>query len=239
MVTSIAKKNNYQFNKGVRSVEFAPPKKLVRMRYCSYVAINPVAGQMTSYVFRANSVYDPDLTGVGHQPSYYDQCAALYDHYHVKESHLKATFFNNIAAANYAVVVAAKVDDDGTISTDMTSLLEDDDVVYQVLRLSATEETKSLTIDFNSDSFFGKEVSDETAPFGQNPEEVAYFNLAVGAADQSSDPATVSAVVVIDYIVECSERKDLIASNRAVTRTQHPTPRGQQAPPRPNGGPRA
>lgn len=47
-------------------------------------------------VFRPNSMFDPDLTNVGHQPLYRDQIAAIYQNYRV----LKATFHWSVSTSN-------------------------------------------------------------------------------------------------------------------------------------------
>lgn len=47
--------------------------------------ITGAAGIVTSQQsYNLNSLYDPDKTGVGHQPYYYDQLAVLYQRYKVK-----------------------------------------------------------------------------------------------------------------------------------------------------------
>lgn len=60
-----------------------PQRRRVKMRYIEEISIqsslSPVA-----YYFRANSLYDPNLTGVGHQPMYYDQWTQWYSRYVVK-----------------------------------------------------------------------------------------------------------------------------------------------------------
>jgi len=43
-------------------------------------------------VFRLNSLYDPDLTGTGHQPYQYDQMTAIYSKYLVKHAFIDLTF---------------------------------------------------------------------------------------------------------------------------------------------------
>ncbi len=46
----------------------------------------------SEYVFRLNSLYDPDLTGTGHQPYGFDQFAALYSRYKVDRVHIDVLF---------------------------------------------------------------------------------------------------------------------------------------------------
>ena len=46
----------------------------------------------TTHTFRANSVFDPDWTGAGHQPTRFDQLAALYQRYEVLKSKIRVQF---------------------------------------------------------------------------------------------------------------------------------------------------
>lgn len=41
-----------------------PAKKLVRLRYCDEIRLDPVAGGIATYNFSANGMYDPDITAV-------------------------------------------------------------------------------------------------------------------------------------------------------------------------------
>lgn len=60
---------------------------------------------VTSYVFRGNSLFDPNFTGTGSQPMFYDQLSAIYDFYMVTQSHIKVTFSHSIADAITCVVI--------------------------------------------------------------------------------------------------------------------------------------
>lgn len=53
----------------------------------------------TSNVFNLNSQYDPDQTGVGHQPYGRDQLAGLYGRYKVKKCTIDVSFTNPSAGA--------------------------------------------------------------------------------------------------------------------------------------------
>lgn len=44
------------------------------------------------YQFRLNSLFDPNLTGTGHQPKGFDQLAALYNRYRVYRAKYRVTF---------------------------------------------------------------------------------------------------------------------------------------------------
>lgn len=56
----------------------------VKLQYSEIVLIS---GAVTSeYVYRGNSVFDPNFTGVGAQPTGFDQWASLYENYRVHGS---------------------------------------------------------------------------------------------------------------------------------------------------------
>ncbi len=65
------------------------PKLMVKLRYVDTITIDPGAAAIGIHVFRANSIFDPDLTGTGHQPLLHDTYATLYDRYRVVSSKIK------------------------------------------------------------------------------------------------------------------------------------------------------
>lgn len=65
-----------------------PNTKTVNLRYVQDFVLNPGAGSTTVQVFRANSIFDPDFSGTGHQPMFRDNYAALYDTYQVNYAHI-------------------------------------------------------------------------------------------------------------------------------------------------------
>lgn len=55
--------------------------KRVRLTYGTFFEVPLNALEHASYVYLANGMYDPDYTGTGHQPKYFDQWGALYKRY--------------------------------------------------------------------------------------------------------------------------------------------------------------
>lgn len=62
----------------------------------------------SAQVFRLNSLFDPDLTGAGHQPSQYDQVCALYTEYLVEHCNVEIELFNGGSAAARVVIAACE-----------------------------------------------------------------------------------------------------------------------------------
>jgi hypothetical protein len=63
-------------------------------------------GSLFTYQFRGNSVFDPDLTGAGSQPSYFDNWANLYNSYVVLSSRIRIEVFGSTTGASPAPVLA-------------------------------------------------------------------------------------------------------------------------------------
>lgn len=86
------------------------------MRYCqTYQYVTGTAGVFGGgNTYRLNSLYDPDLTGAGHQPYGYDQISALYRRYLVRG--VKITIiFNN--PSHDGIVCGAMIQGSGGVGT--------------------------------------------------------------------------------------------------------------------------
>lgn len=66
----------------------------VKLRYNTTVNLT-TAGGGTDYIFNMTSVYDPDNSGVGLQPQYYDTYSAMYQKYVVVGTDAKVRIINN------------------------------------------------------------------------------------------------------------------------------------------------
>jgi len=60
-------------------------------------------------VYRINSLFDPNLTGTGHQPNYFDQLTAVYQQYCVVAARMKAEIFNEGTVEINSVIVYSDV----------------------------------------------------------------------------------------------------------------------------------
>lgn len=81
-----------------------PDSMVTTLSYADQVSFT-VASPYSSYVFRGNSLYDPDYTSTGHQPRYFDTLMAVYTKYKVIGLTWKATFINASGASPSVVAV--------------------------------------------------------------------------------------------------------------------------------------
>lgn len=58
-----------------------PKSTRIVFRYNDFLKLTSTAGSTVSTQWRANSIYDPDYTYIGHQPYGYDQISGLYNSY--------------------------------------------------------------------------------------------------------------------------------------------------------------
>lgn len=106
-----------------------------RLIYCEKdVSLNPGLGTPAVYIFRMASLFDPNLTGVGHQPARFDQYMAMYEHFVVTGSSIKVSFQNLQSAGGGATVVGLTISDSNTPSSlDCRPYIENGQTVHTLL----------------------------------------------------------------------------------------------------------
>jgi len=97
-----------------RPVEW-PDVLPVKLKYDDFRAIT-AAGNQGLYVYRINSIFDPDFTGVGGQPGGFDQLKALYGRYRVMAFRFKIQG-EVLTSGDSATLVAAPVDNSAFSTT--------------------------------------------------------------------------------------------------------------------------
>lgn len=191
-----------------------PKSKLVKLRYNQTVSVNPSIGLAQAYSFRANSIFDPDQTGSGHQPMGHDLWANVYNHYCVVGARMRCTF-TPVNSGSGIAAFGIRLDDDGaSSSTLVTDYIESGQSVYRIQPDNYTiTKLQSLSKGFSAKKWFGiKNISDNIsrigALFGTNPSEQASFILWVGPVDESADLGAWQLTVTIEYSVLLTEPKD-------------------------------
>lgn len=180
-----------------------PNSIVTKLRYCDTYQLTGTAGARGLNVYAANGIYDPDITGGGHQPLYHDNYFNLYNHYEVLSSKIKVTF---CAKADNTIPMVCGIvkDDDATISSQVTTLMEQSGV-HTVVDTDG-HNVATLTMDYNARRDLADRSQLGRIQFGSNPSELITFALWAATCDGSSN-GTVSVKVEIDFIVRCSELK--------------------------------
>jgi len=180
-----------------------PNSIVTKLRYSDTFEGTGTAGARFLNVFAANGIFDPDLSGGGHQPLYHDNYFNLYNHYEVIASKITVTFCAK-ATNTIPMVCGIVVDDDSSISSQVTTLMEQSGntaVVDTDGRNVAT-----LTSNYNGRTYLADSSQLGRTTFGTNPTELICFGVWAATCDGATN-GTVSVVVHVDYTVRCSELK--------------------------------
>jgi len=97
------------------SIGRQPFPKVLRntVRYCDSFSIASVKPNVAPnyFAFVCNGLYDPNNTTAGHQPMYFDQLMAIYDHYCVIGSTITVSL-QNAPIGGYTTMTGIFIDDD-------------------------------------------------------------------------------------------------------------------------------
>lgn len=183
-----------------------PQQIKVRLRYVDEYVMTSTAGSTVTQTFRMNSIFDPDFTGVGHQPYGHDQWSPLYTTYVVLGSKLKATWSplteDDVATSRGPWNVLTVGDDDGSVPGSALASCElprcDNKVLGSKVggnNIKVTSLTYSPVRDLGLDPF------DDTvgAAVGSNPSRI-YFG-SCQSNDANSTTSSVMLKVEMEFLV--------------------------------------
>lgn len=131
-----------------------PNRLAIKHKYAESFTMTSTTSSLATHIWRANGMFDPNQSGTGHQPMYFDELGALYDHYTVVRAYAKFTFA--VGVETQPVIVNVYLDDDTTVVPSINSAME-----------QGTATTKMLATGGNDPQVITK-VFDATM-FGPNP----------------------------------------------------------------------
>lgn len=202
-----------------KSLNPLPMNQTVSLRYVENIDLAPGAvGAAAKYVWRCNGPYDPNMTGVGHQPMFWDTYANMYNHAVVIGAKIRAKVWSESSNTTYGSMVGIKIDDDATISQNVMTVMELKDPLFKVrmMRTNAggNQAVANITHTYSPKKFFGiKDIKDNRENIGSltntTPSEQAYWVLFWQHVDGSTTfTSNLKGYVIIDYIISFSEPKD-------------------------------
>lgn len=209
MPYSIARNPTYGF----------PNELVVRLRYSDIIVMTSTAGSLAKYVFRCNSIVDPDFTGAGHQPMYFDQFAALYANYTVLGSKIKVTYspvVDAIATAQPSgpFEIGLLSDPNGTVSSTANTLAETPGCKSTLLTIATGgHNLKVLTHTYSPERDLGISADDDTAgaTIASSPSSTWFWTMYARDIGLSS-ASSIDTKVEIDFLVKFKRREDISGS---------------------------
>jgi len=198
-----------------------PVTNMIKLKYVEGFSLDPTVGVASMYVFRANSIYDPNYTGTGHQPMNRDLWSTLYKRYTVVGAKINLRVFSSTTSASYGMMAGIILNETGTIS-DLTpsTLMEQGLIKYKMSHAYPAQNSAngiSVNKTFSAKKFFNiTNVSDNKdvgADQGANPTRTAKFVCLISATPGSTiDLPTMHCVATIEYIVMYAEPLEQAAS---------------------------
>lgn len=192
-----------------------PTFQVVKMKYACQIRIDPYGpGLPNFHVFRANSIHDPDYTGItgtpNHQPMFHDQYAAIYANYKVigsKISILGTNDYSDNANSMGNLITVTTTNEPSTSLSKYSEVIESKGTRYAVCQ----ERTgpARLTGKYSAKNFHSiKDVKDAVelqgimgdSGVGTNPAQAAYFVLAAYPLYYGQDSYPACLNIQIDYI---------------------------------------
>lgn len=182
--------------------------------YDNALTINPSVGTVAQYVFCLNGLYDPNVTGTGHQPNGFDQMMSLYHYYNVIGA--KCTFTVRNKDTTYSMYAGAFVHQSSSPTLSISEIMENGNGVYSLLSPSGIEGSKqSMTATWSARKWFGTKrlIGEDSyqALKTANPSNAAY--LVIWAAGRNAEDVQFAELDVrIDFITVFTQPEYLLAS---------------------------
>lgn len=201
------------------SIPLFPIRRKCMLRYHEQTfTLTSTTGSVSTYVFSANGLYDPNVTGTGHQPMGFDQMMLSYEHYCTLNARIKVDAYTTTSgiacvavtrrSASTPITVVEQIMEEGNIVSDLTLASG----IYGSMR--------SLQMDLDVAKFGGTDNlldnDDYRGDVTTNPVEQSYFHIQVWSP--LAGTVTVGFRVTIEYEAMFTEPRLLTQSLSTVQR---------------------
>jgi len=162
-------------------------------------------------VWRLNSVFDPDWSGIGHQPLYFDQFAAVYDNYVVLASKITATFSPaSDGAAPFVVGITSG--NSSSFSTSVYTLQEQNKSVGTMLGDKDGTSIRTVSTTYTPRQCIGVSENDDTVQAGVTSSPAKPWYAYTWVQDRSGNSSSITINVLIEYKVRFFGMKNVTSS---------------------------
>lgn len=166
--------------------------------------INPgVAGAYSSQIWQVNSLYDPDTTGVGHQPNGFDQMMTLYKEYVVRRAYIELEIWNS--DNTQAQMVVLSVSNSSSAFGDIVVEMESGNSEFNTVGVSqGGQAVRKMKKWIDISKFLGTDVTKDDTYVGTaaaNPNKGCFVHLGV-TSQNAADSAAVYVYALIKFDCE-------------------------------------
>lgn len=194
----------------IRGIKNAFPMQLRNtLKYAETISISVSAG-ISSHTWSCNSLYDPNSGGGGHQPYYFDQLTAIYNHYTVLKSRFRVVLYSD-SSKYYTVSVHVNDDANATISNGYAAI-ERPGSVTKVFNPQVSEPPIIYQSWDAVKSFGANPLANDNlqGSASTNPSEQQHYHVQI--YDESGAATTVKLMAYIEYDCVWDEFADTTSS---------------------------
>lgn len=190
-----------------------PQKIRTNLTYTQRVQVNPAA-LTYSYLFNLNSIFDPDRSGVGHQPCFHDELALLYNRYRVLAFSYEFILSGLNTSARYYVLPMNGVTPPVDLNDAIEGITSAKSGIVTTDASGGPNAIKIIKGYVSLKKLLGEDLSDDRdqAVMGSNPVNQATLALGLESLNGSTNLSSVNLTIKFRYHVEIFDRKNPIGS---------------------------
>nr|QTE03410.1 MAG: putative capsid protein [Phoenicopteridae CRESS-DNA-virus sp.] len=187
-------------------LQFGFPTKIITiLRYVNAHAAVSTSGGISTIVYRMNGPFDPDLTGIGHQPMYWDRYAAIYQSYRVLGARLTAIVSpQSIVSTGNQPVINFGISGSTastTMGTNPYNRMEQNDSITTLINQHSAP-TK-LSFAYSPEIKLGRPAGDDTVGAFVSTNPVTQYYAHVWVNDESAAASTnILVKIEVEYTIE-------------------------------------
>ncbi len=196
-----------------RGVSGLPDRIRMKCKWSTRVALTSTSGAYAPHIFAGNGPFDPDTSGAGNQPTYYDEMSAMYLRQLTYGSSIDLRIGNagvSAGAQNYVYAVSPI-----TTATAPTTMPDTRSLPYTRWRLgNLSDRGNNINHYMSTARILGQPkqataiTTDVSSVIGALPAREWFWLVAVESLDQSTTSIEFI-YVTITYYIEFYERKTL------------------------------
>lgn len=182
-----------------------PDRLVTILKYSENYTFNSGTATPSAQVWALNSAYDPNNSGVGHQPSFYDTFSSVYGRYFVRRFKIEVQIENTTATVGlYAV---CNYSDQSISGNSVEQIIEAKYSKYQTLSLpTGNAAVKSIIMPWMSSMKIMGQPNTEAddnmyAGVASNPSDIAWGVLKMCSVDNATAMTAIARVVIYQEVV--------------------------------------
>ena len=185
-----------------------PIRMVATLKYCETLSMLSSLTPLANINIAANSIYDPNLSGTGHQPYGHDVYSGIYNQYTVLKSRCR---FKVGATSNSFFTWGGGIEDTVGTTAAVDTWAERPTYKSRIQNQMGSPECLPIVLYWDRNKRFphNDTYRDLSAAFGTNPSEIEIFNIVAQTNSGTGTLGQLYCTVEVEYIVEMYEIKDL------------------------------